>query len=223
MKNITRFVVIITLVSLMASCSGSVVTTTTPTSNSTFSSTSTATGLVDTTTSAVVAFDFDSGLPALSAGKGTPFDQESNGITAHFNSPSDPAVFSVQNRDTTFLTLSQFGGNYLYQSSLSMTKLYIGFNQPLTSLELSFATVDSHGVGEVDLLTSIKVTAYLDSIDAPAVGSATARGEITSDSYPQGTLSFNSKNHAFNMVTIELLPQLRGATVFLVDNIIVTF
>jgi len=82
--------------------------------------------------------------------------------------------------------------------------------------------VDSHGVGEVDLPTSIKVTAYMDSADAPAVGSAIERGEFLSDSYPQGTLSFISENNAFNMVVIELLPQLRGATIFLVDNIIVT-
>ena len=59
-----------------------------------------------------VTFDFDTGVPATSAGQNTPLDQTSGGVTAHFSSPSDPA-FSVQNPGSTQFKLSQFSGDYL--------------------------------------------------------------------------------------------------------------
>ena len=167
-------------------------------------------------------FDFDSSSPSLSTGQSTPFDQTSDGITAQFSSPSDPATFSVQSHDTTFLTLSQFSGNYLFDNNPFRNYLYMGFSQQLTSITLKFATTDSHGPGNVDEPSIIKLTAYLNSTGTTPVGSATVRGSFSNDSFPQGTLSFNSGGQPFNLVVIELLFQPLGGTDFLVDNITVT-
>lgn len=174
--------------------------------------------------SVTLTFDFDTGSPALPAQmSNTPFEQTVGGVTADFSSPSDPAAFSIQNYDTTFFTLSEFSGNYLYPNKSSRTNLYIRFSQTLTSIALTFATIEYHGVGEVDEPTTIKLTAYMDSTGTPAVGSATARGVFAEGyTYPQGTLSFNSGGQPFSMVEIGLLYQQRGATSFLIDKVVVT-
>lgn len=174
--------------------------------------------------SATLTFDFDTGSPALSAQQSsTPFEQTLAGVTAHFSSPADPAAFSIQNHDTTFFTLSQFSGSYLYQNNPSRTYLHIRFSQRITSITLTFATVDYHGVGEVDEPTAIKLTAYMDSTGASAMGSAMARGVFPEGyTYPQGTLSFDSGGNPFNLAVVELLYQPRGGTSFLIDNIEVT-
>lgn len=175
-----------------------------------------------TTPAATVSFDFDTGLPALAVGQNTPFDQASDGVTAHFTSPSDPAAFSVQSNDTTFLGLSQFFREYLYQNKRSRTNLDISFSRQLNSITLTFATADYHGVGEVEEPTAVKLTAFANSSGTISIGSATARGSFSNNSFPQGTLSFNSGGQPFNRVVIELLVQPRGGTNFFVDNIAVT-
>ena len=181
-----------------------------------------ATGSPTTSPPTTITFDFDTGLSALSARQSTPFDYVLGGVTAHFSSPSDPAAFSVQSRDTTFLTLSQFSGNYLYQNQVFRTNLNIRFSRPLTSITLTFATIEYHGVGEVEEPTAIKLTGFVNSTGTSPVGSATARGSISSGTFPQGTLSFDSGGQPFNLITMELLPQTPGGTSFLVDNITVT-
>lgn len=167
-------------------------------------------------------FDFDTGSPLLPAGRGTPLDQTSGGVTAHFDSPSDPAAFSVQNQGTTFLALPRFSGNYLSESKPFRHPLSIVFSRPITGITLTFATSDSHGPGNVEEPSDLRLTAYADSSQAAPVGSATARGTFLSESYPQGTLSFNSTGRQFSLVVIELLAQPRGGTDFLVDDITVT-
>lgn len=166
-------------------------------------------------------FDFDTGSPVPAKGQGTPFDYTSGGLTAHFSSPS--GTFSVQSYDTTFFTLPQFSGNYLYQSNRSITSLNISFSQQLTSIALTFATTDYHGVGEVEEPSAVKLTAYVNSTGTAPVGSATARGTFSANyTFPQGVLSFNSGGNLFNLAVIELIYQPRGGTNFLVDNITVT-
>jgi len=61
----------------------------------------------------------------------------------------------------------------------------------------------------------------MNPISTPAVGSATARGVLTGDTYPQCTLSFESGGQPFNLVVIELVFQQNGATYFMVDNMAV--
>jgi len=163
-------------------------------------------------------FDFDSGTPATFAGEGIPLDQTWGGVTAHFSSPQGSA-FSIQNDGSTQFRLSQFSGNYLYPNNLNRNYLDIACSQQLTSLTLTFATADFQ---QVEVPTSIQLTAYMNSTANPAVGSVTTHGYYAGDTMPMGTLLFNS-SAPFNIVELVLPYQAQGATDFLVDNIIVTF
>jgi len=167
-----------------------------------------------------VTFNFDTGTPALSS-QPTPFSQTSNGVTATFSSPSDAAAFSVQRYETTFIKLSQFSGNYLYDNKPSRDALDIKFDVPITSITFTFATFEFHGAtGEPSVIT---LQAYMDSTATTPIGSATAHGTWpTGDAYPQGTLSYNSNNQQFNMVRIELLYQgTIAANDFSLDNVLI--
>ena len=163
------------------------------------------------------AFDFDTGSPLLAATQSTPFNQTSNGITAHFGSPSDTSApaFSIQSYSTTFVRLAQFSGKYLYDNQPSRDILEIRFSQQLKSISLTFATVEYRTEP-----SSIVLTAYLDSAETTPVGQATTNGTSTTELYPQGTVSYNSDGHPFNIVRIEIpLQESGGATNFFVDNI----
>jgi len=180
--------------------------------------------LVSTTpfsTEPTITFDFDTGDPLLAETQNTPLNQTSNGITAYFSSPSDTAVapaFSVQSYDTTFINLSQFSGKYLYDNKPSRDSLEIVFSRQLTSIKLTFATVEY-----ATEPSNITLTVYLNSVDTSPVGSMTARGTYQTGLYPQGTLSFNSGGKPFNLVRIEIPFQgAEGATNFFVDNIVIT-
>lgn len=164
-----------------------------------------------------VTFDFDTATPVLNATQSLPFDQTSGGITAQFNSPSGPA-FSIQTDATTTWKMSKFSGKYLYDNNIDRSVLAIKFSQPVTGITLTFATADY----EIEIPTTIQLTAYVDSNTTPAVGSATARGAYGTDSMPMGTLTFASANRPFNLVEVVTVAQPRGSTVFYVDNISVT-
>jgi uncharacterized protein (TIGR03437 family) len=165
-----------------------------------------------------VVFNFDTGTPAPAAGQNIPFDQTAGGITAHFSSPSG-AAFSVQSDATTGWKMSQFSGNYLYDNTLNRNVLEIKFSRQLTGITLTFATADFQ---QVEIPTTIQLTAYLGSNGTPPLGSATAHGTYASDTMPMGTLSFSSGGRPFDLVEIVTPPQTLGATDFFVDNITVT-
>lgn len=167
-----------------------------------------------------VTFDFDTGSPVLSLRQNTPFDQTSGGVIAHFSSPSDPATFSIQNHDTTFFNLGEFSGNYLFDNTPTRNILNITFNRPVTGITLTFATIDYHDPGAGGQPSSLQLTAYNTSGGTTPIGSVSAFGTFTNDSYPQGTLSFSSPNQPFDSVAIEIPFLAQGATDFLVDNII---
>jgi hypothetical protein len=164
-------------------------------------------------------FDFDNGTPTLSTGQSTPLDQTSAGVTAHFSSPTvEAGGFSVQSDATTQYRLSQFSRNYLWPNSVYSPALDIQFSQQLSSITFTFATADFQ---QVEIPTTIQLTAYEDSTATPAVGSATAHGTYAGDTMPMGTLTFNSAA-PFNVVQISIPPAPAAASGFLVDNIIVT-
>jgi len=175
------------------------------------------------TTQPTITFDFDTGFPFLVETQNTPLNQTASGLTARFSSPFDPITpaFSIQSYETTFLVLPQFSGKWLYDNKPSMDFLDIMFSQQLTSINLTFATLEYHG-GPSTEPSDIKLTGYMNSTDTTPVGSATARGAFSSGLYPQGTLSFTSGDHPFNLVRIEIPYVPQGATDFFVDNIIVT-
>ncbi|OGO06574.1 MAG: hypothetical protein A2Y92_04460 [Chloroflexi bacterium RBG_13_57_8] len=166
-------------------------------------------------------FDFDTGSPVLTPGANTPLEQTSGGVTARFSSSSDPAAFSAQTGAATFLRLSRFSGNFLYDNSAARKLLYINFDPPVSGISLAFATTDSHGPGNVEEPSYVKLTAFNDLQETRQIGSVTARGAFGSDSFPQGTLSFDSGGQPFNMVIMEIIPQPRGGPSLFIDNIIV--
>lgn len=169
-------------------------------------------------------FDFDTGSPSPTPRQTlTPFDQTSGALTAHFSSPYDPYSFSVQNNGTTFLKLAQLSGNYLYPNQINRATLIIRFSQPVTSIALTFATVDSHDPGNVEQPTDIKLSAYVNTFGTAPVGSETARGVFSSDAYPQGNISFASATSPFNVVVIEIVVQPTAGTGMLFDNILVSY
>jgi VCBS repeat-containing protein len=143
-------------------------------------------------------------------------------VTAHFSSPSGAGAYSIQSQ-TTFpsIVLSQFSGNYLFDNDVFKSSLDITFNQSLDNISFTFATVEYHG-GPVAEPSNIQLTAYVNSTATTPVGSALARGTWpTSDTYPQGTLTFDSGGQPFNVVRIEIPYQPQGASVFLADYVVV--
>ena len=167
---------------------------------------------------ATVTFDLDTSTPTLSTGQSIPFEQTAGGLTAHFSSPQG-AVFSIQTDDSTQFRLSQFAGHYLYDNNLDRNFLDIRFSQQVGSITLTFATADFQ---QVEVPTTIQLTAYRDATGTQPVGSATAHGTYGGDTMPMGTLSFSSGAQPFNVVELVLPFQPLGATDFLVDNITVT-
>ena len=158
-----------------------------------------------------VSFDFDSATPALTMGQTVPFDQTMGGVTAHFRDSTGD--FSVQNSDSTSLTLSLFTGNYLLPNSVGDV-LVVEFSQPLTNISLDFATAEQTAF---DNPTPIRLVAYTNSTSTPPVGSTTLAGTYVGvDTFPSGTLTFSSAI-PFNAVTLNIEPG--GAAGFLVDNI----
>ncbi len=164
-------------------------------------------------------FDFDTGTPPLSTGQSTPLDQTSGGVTAHFSSSTPGAGgFSVQSDATTQYHLSQFSGNYLWPNSIYSPALDIQFSQPLSGITFTFATADFQ---QVEIPTTIQLTAYEHATGTPSVGSATAHGTYGTDTMPMGTLTFNAAQ-PFDLVEITIPPAPQAASDFLVDNIVVT-
>ncbi len=181
-----------------------------------------------------VIFDFDTGTPSLILRQNTPLNQASGGLTANFSSVSDPNKFSVQSIQTNpNIQLSKFSGNYMYDNvPLVGDSIDIKFSVPLTSINFTFTTFEFHGpTGQEP--SNMTLTAYLDSNASlttwlnstylPPVGSAIARGVWPiNDTYPQGTLLFNSSQQ-FNLVRIQLPYQgPTGAVGFAFDNVIAT-
>jgi hypothetical protein len=165
-----------------------------------------------------VSFDFDSASPVAIVRTALPLEQTKDGVTAQFSSPSG-AVFSVQNHDTTFYSLSQFQGNYLLHTTPGRDALIIQFSKPVTSITFTFATEEFHGAS-TDEPTNVTVTAFMDSTQ---VGSGISRGTWPNgDTYPMGTLTYMD-TQPFNNVRIEIPFQGAGrATDFMVDTIVVT-
>lgn len=164
-------------------------------------------------------FDFDTGAPPLSAGQSTPLSQTSGGVIAYFTSPTIGANgFSIQTDSSTQFHMSQFFGNYLNPNSVYSPALDIEFNRELTSISFTFATADFN---QVEVPTTIKLTAYQGSTGTTPIGSATAHGTYAGDTMPMGTLTFSSTT-PFNVVEITIPPAPAAASDFLADNFTVT-
>ncbi len=167
-------------------------------------------------TATVVLFDLDTGTPQLVATQGLPVSQSVGGLTAQFTGVG-LGGFSIQSDGTTFYHLSLFSGNYIYPNSLDRDALDIRFSQPLTNVSLKFATADFH---QVEIPTSITLTAYNNSTANAPVGSISAHGSYGSDTMPMGEIAFAAPaGQTFNLVEITIPYQPQGSTDFFVDNI----
>ncbi len=174
--------------------------------------------LVASSPAQTVTFDFDSGTPALSTGQGIPFNQTSAGVTASISSPSGSA-FSVQTDSSTGWRMSQFSGHYLYDNNQNTNLLDIQFSQPVVKVSLTFATADFQ---QVEVPTTVQLTAYVNAPGSSAVGTATAHGTYASDTMPMGVLTFDSGGRPFSSIEFGIQPGQRlGASAFFVDNVVV--
>lgn len=176
-----------------------------------------ATGSCSVLAGQTVTFDLDTGTPKLYTGQPTPFDQTRDDVLAHFYSPSDPYAFSAQTEQSTQFHLSTFSGRFLYPNSMNGLHAMIAFDHWVNDISLDFATVDY----EREVPSDIVIKAYQNS-DSTLVGSAKTHGEYIGDTFPQGTLSFNSGAISFNLVEIYIPYQREGACCLLLDNVIVT-
>ncbi len=172
-------------------------------------------------------FDFDSGTPTLNVRQPEPFDQTSNGVTAHFSSPFDfPSAFSVQNIQSlasisTVINSTKFSGLFLWPSTPNRDPLIINFSRNIANITLTFKTAELQDPGPGSTGSRIRLSAYLNSASTP-VGSTTVRGQETLfDTYPEGTLSFNMSGQQFNSIKIDLPFSTDGASGFIIDNIVI--
>jgi hypothetical protein len=164
-----------------------------------------------------VTFDFDSGTPPLSAGMSVPFNQTVGGITAGFSSPTGN-TFYLGNANTTFWRLTQFSGNYLIPNTniTSRNHLVIAFSQPMTSITLTYATVEFQDNAETPDLVLLTATS-----SGSVVGTASTRGAYLGDTFPMGSVTFTSPGPSFDKVDVYVPFNANGCTDFLADNVIV--
>jgi hypothetical protein len=165
----------------------------------------------------VVVFDFDSGAPSLETYQSTPFSQTKDNVTVSFSSPSDLAAFSVSNNDADSLILSQFSGKYLSDNKTSRDILDIKFSEQMIDLKITFATVEEQSQ-DIQIPSDVVIAVYNGT---RLVGSNRAYGSFSSDSYPQGTITFFA-GMQFNWIRVSIPPQSSNTTDFLIDNITVT-
>ena len=165
-------------------------------------------------------FDFDTGAPALPLHQALPLTQTVAGATATFSSP-DASPPTIEDAASTGHALSKFSGKYLAPAASDGTVIEIAFDQPMTGVELNFATLEAANVA---LGSTLQLTAYDNSSGAPVqVGTAIAHGAtVAGDTMPSGTLSFNSAGGTFDSIRIELpgASDPGGAKKFFIDNLI---
>ena len=167
-----------------------------------------------------VTFDFDSGTPAPTPGKTTPFSYDSGGVTAVFSSTTANG-FSVQDANSVpgTGTLSLFSGLFLNPNSIERAPLDIKFSQGATSITLVFATAQSTAV---EIPNPITLSAYVDSTANPVGSPLTVPGVwrvgSVTEAFPSAALTFTSDaQHPFNLVEIVLASG--GAGGVMLDNI----
>lgn len=167
-----------------------------------------------------IRFDFDAGTPVLALHQPVPLTQTVAGITASFSSTNaNPPT--VENATSTGQGLASFSGKYLAPSNDVGTVVEISFDQPVSGIELKFATMEPANFA---VTSDVQLTAFDTSSGTEvSVGTAIAHGTVVAgDSLPSGTLTFNSAGQTFDRVRIQLPAQPLGATKFFIDDITVS-
>jgi hypothetical protein len=173
-------------------------------------------GATPFTAAQMVTYDFDTGVPMLMLYRSLPSDQTAGGITARFSAIS--GGFSIQTDGSTGFILTQFSGKYLYPNTSRGSALRIEFSRELNSIVFTFATTE---YPDDDRPTPITLTAFSATPSGTnVVGSATNRATYGNDTFPMGTLAFDSGSKTFNGVEVRIQPG--DDATFLVDNVTVT-
>jgi hypothetical protein len=151
------------------------------------------------------------GFESSSVGAFTPLTQTAGGVTARFSVRSGPG-YAVQNAGVLFVNLSQFSGNFLYPNAGTVDPLTIAFSEAVTSITLTFATVEIHAA------SSMHLNAFM---GATQVGSAIGPSALlTGDTYPQGAVTFSGQ--PFDRVEVWVpIQNTEPAVAFMIDTIVV--
>jgi hypothetical protein len=101
--------------------------------------------------------------------------------------------------------------------------LDIKLSQNITSITLTFATIEYHDPGPLGTGSTIRLSAYMNAVTTIPIKSAIANGiEDQGSSYPESTITLTSTGQPFNLIEIDLSNPAQGATGFIIDNVIVT-
>lgn len=160
-------------------------------------------------------FDFDTAWPPVVQSQGMPGTQSNNLLTATFSTVA--GGWSIQTALSSVIGAPpSFSGNFLYPSTW-WSSLQIQFSAPITNLAFDFMTGDVSS--EYNTPSTVRLTAYTNSITTPAVGLGTAQGTWANGAYPDGHLNFSSAT-PFTLVTIDIAPLGVVSGLLFVDNII---
>ena len=133
-------------------------------------------------------FDFDTGWPSVSQSQGMPSTQSNNLLTAAFSTLG--GGWSIQTRQSSVIGAPpSFAGNFLYPSTW-WSSFQIQFSVPITKLAFDFMTGDVSS--EYNTPSTVRITAYTNSVATPAVGSGAAQGGWNNGAYPDGHINFSS-------------------------------
>ena len=160
-------------------------------------------------------FDFDTGWPAVGQGQGMPGTQSNNMLTATFSTIG--GSWSIQTRQSSVIGAPpSFSGNFLYPGTW-WSSFQIQFSAPITNLAFDFMTGDISS--EYNTASTVRITAYTNSVATSAVGSGTAQGTWANGAYPDGHINFGSAT-PFTIVTIDIAPIGVVSGLLFVDNIV---
>jgi len=160
-------------------------------------------------------FDFDTGWPSVAQGQGMPGTQSNNLLTAAFSTIG--GGWSIQSRQSSVIGAPpSFAGNFLYPSTW-WSSFQIQFSAPITNLAFDFMTGDVSS--EYNTASTVRITAYTNSVATPVVGSGAAQGGWNNGAYPDGHINFSSAT-PFNIVTVDIEPIGVVSGLLFVDNII---
>lgn len=160
------------------------------------------------TAAQTIDFNFDGGP----LGAGTPLDQSSGGITAHFTASG--SAYSIQRADVLGFTPQGFSGYCLYPGGVFLSDLAISFSQSLTETSLLYAPEEY----ATDTSATLRITGYLGSTFV-ATDTKTIQ---TPGTWPTGTLLLTSAQPFDNVVIhYEHAPVTGGdyGPIFMVDNL----
>lgn len=169
-------------------------------------------GLVCQANAQSVIFNFDGGP----VNTGTPVDQVSDGITAHF-SHTGGSGYAIWSANVYGFTPVGFAGYSLWPAGVFGSDLHIDFSTPLTDISMLYAPQEL----ATDSSCTMRITGYL---GANFVATNTYQNP-NPGTWPTDTLSLASASYFDRVVVHYESPPPTGGdygAIFAIDNIVVT-